>query len=629
MRETHLLLSTIFLARPFIRCIYTSRCFCLDCSSRLSILNLSFIWPLTRLLLIVTTGLFTHYSQALDFSNLTGLNNKPQYEITIASGDKSLKKLLEKELSDQRKQNRQLKFYKTPHKIAQYEKRLLNKRLRSEGYYAAQISSQATEEQTSHKVNSGPLYTISEINWQLPTKANNHFKNSVRIGDPLKAPTILKLQKDITHFIERNYCYYQVKVTYDATVYHQSHSAKLTLALQPSTETQIQSVQFSGLKTIKSEYLSNRIDLNAGSCYQKFAINQARLELFKTNLLSNVDIQDDGLQENGVDLTINVKERNHRSISVGGGFRSEEGLGLTSRWQHRNLWGKAEQANIDFYISSPRQTLSGELILPHYRRANQTLTFHSDLTQEDTDAFESNVLSSGVTLSRKLTQKLRADLGIQLDFSQVEEDNNLEEFALPSLPFNIEYDSRNAPLDAKKGWVASLGVQPFWNLYERDTRFLKVNAATSVYKTFNNAVGRPTFAARAAIGSISGAGRASIPANERFYVGGGGSVRGYAYQTLGPLTDNEPDGGLSFSEYSFEGRFHWGDNWGSVVFVDGGSAYREKLPSVDEKLFWGAGVGLRYYTSFAPIRFDIAVPLDKRDEIDDSFQIYISIGQAY
>ena len=106
-------------------------------------------------------------------------------------------------------------------------------------------------------------------------------------------------------------------------------------------------------------------------------------------------------------------------------------------------------------------------------------------------------------------------------------------------------------------------------------------------------------------------------------------MRGYSYQTLGPLTDGDPDGGLSFNEYSIETRFHWGQNWGSVLFLDGGFAYSEEVPGVNEDILWGAGFGIRYYTSFAPIRFDVAVPLDQRQGIDDDFQVYISIGQAF
>ncbi len=120
-----------------------------------------------------------------------------------------------------------------------------------------------------------------------------------------------------------------------------------------------------------------------------------------------------------------------------------------------------------------------------------------------------------------------------------------------------------------------------------------------------------------------------MPADIRFYTGGGGSVRGYPFQSLGPLTDDDPDGGLSFTEVSVEMRLRWGENWGGVLFLDGGTAYEDELPRWGNDIRWGAGFGLRYYTSFAPIRFDIGIPLDKRDGVDDDYQLYISSGQAF
>lgn len=140
---------------------------------------------------------------------------------------------------------------------------------------------------------------------------------------------------------------------------------------------------------------------------------------------------------------------------------------------------------------------------------------------------------------------------------------------------------------------------------------------------------QPTLAVRAASGSLTGASLEAIPADLRFYVGGGGSVRGYPYQSIGELTDGEPDGGKSYGEASAELRLKIKGNWGMALFVDGGYAYPTELPSFGENFLWGAGIGIRYLTGFAPIRFDIAAPLNRRDDIDDPIQLYISIGQAF
>jgi translocation and assembly module TamA len=121
-----------------------------------------------------------------------------------------------------------------------------------------------------------------------------------------------------------------------------------------------------------------------------------------------------------------------------------------------------------------------------------------------------------------------------------------------------------------------------------------------------------------------------VPASQRFYAGGGGSVRGYKYQSIGPLdSKNDPLGGRSLVELNAEARIKIIDQFGIVPFVDGGQVYDEVYPELTSgDLQWAAGLGLRYYSPVGPIRFDVAFPLNPRG-IDDPFQFYISIGQAF
>jgi translocation and assembly module TamA len=142
--------------------------------------------------------------------------------------------------------------------------------------------------------------------------------------------------------------------------------------------------------------------------------------------------------------------------------------------------------------------------------------------------------------------------------------------------------------------------------------------------------GRSVIAGRAAFGTIPGGTSANIPPDKLFYAGGGGSIRGFAYQTAGPRDAyNNPIGGASLVESSLEYRQRIGQSWGAVAFVDAGGAYSDTLPNFSQMTpRIGTGVGVRYYTGFGPIRLDVGVPLNKR-EGDSSFGLYVSIGQAF
>ena len=131
-------------------------------------------------------------------------------------------------------------------------------------------------------------------------------------------------------------------------------------------------------------------------------------------------------------------------------------------------------------------------------------------------------------------------------------------------------------------------------------------------------------------GSISGASLKDIPANILFFAGGGGSVRGYPYRTLGPLGPFDlPIGGRSLLEASVEARIKVTDTIGVVPFFDAGTAFAGSLPNFNERIFKAAGIGLRYYTGIGPIRVDLAFPLDRIKGNQPPVALYVSLGQAF
>src|SRR3546814_5003839 len=174
----------------------------------------------------------------------------------------------------------------------------------------------------------------------------------------------------------------------------------------------------------------------------------------------------------------------------------------------------------------------------------------------------------------------------------------------------------------------ALSVTPYVGRGERDLAFLAATLGGSTYHKLDDE-GRFVAAARARIGSSVGAGTEDIPATKRFYAGGGGSVRGYAFQAAGPLDDDDdPVGGRSLIEIGAEMRIKITESIGLVPFVDGGSVFDDPYPTNFGDLLWAAGLGAGYYTAVGPIRLAVAFPLYGRDS-DDFFQFYVSIGQAF
>ena len=136
-------------------------------------------------------------------------------------------------------------------------------------------------------------------------------------------------------------------------------------------------------------------------------------------------------------------------------------------------------------------------------------------------------------------------------------------------------------------------------------------------------------AARLGAGTIVGGdGLVDIPANRRFYLGGGGTVRGYSYQEISPRNaDDDLLGGRSYVNATVEARIGITDTIGIVPFVDVGTVSAKSAPDFSD-IKAGAGVGVRYLTPFGPIRLDVAVPLNPYPG-GTSYGIYAGIGQSF
>jgi translocation and assembly module TamA len=189
-------------------------------------------------------------------------------------------------------------------------------------------------------------------------------------------------------------------------------------------------------------------------------------------------------------------------------------------------------------------------------------------------------------------------------------------------------DRSDDPLNPTRGFRIGGRMEPTLLAGKGTVPYLKVQGLGSVYFPFGTRADT-VLAGRLRLGSILNGTVGEIPGPQRFYAGGGGSVRGFAYQGVGPrLADNTtPQGGLSLMESSLELRHQLTRTWGVVGFVDAGSVGTTSSPTLKD-LGVGAGLGVRYNLSFGPIRVDVAAPVSGRHG-GAPFQVYVSIGQAF
>ena len=184
-------------------------------------------------------------------------------------------------------------------------------------------------------------------------------------------------------------------------------------------------------------------------------------------------------------------------------------------------------------------------------------------------------------------------------------------------------------LDATRGYKVDARVEPI-DVFGQETLFyVKLQAQASTYLALDRNADR-VLAFRAQVGSIIGGEIPQVPASDRFFAGGGGTVRGYEYQNVGPhYADNTPQGGLSLIDGTIELRQHIAGPFGAVVFLDSGTVGSNSTPSFSH-IASAVGIGARYDLGFAPVRVDIATPLNRLSAAGQSpVQVYLSVGQSF
>ena len=338
----------------------------------------------------------------------------------------------------------------------------------------------------------------------------------------------------------------------------------------------------------------------------------------------------------GKPVHVDVVERPPRSIAFGAAWSTDEGGMLNARWQHRNLLGGGEQLRLSaelshLFVNSVEDfagRVDAQLRLPDLLAPGLSLRLDAGAVRERLDAYDRDAMFAGAAVERRISRELVASLGGLVERSHVVQGDDERFYTLVSMPGTLEWDSSDDRLEPTRGWRLGGTLAPAKSFTDTQGGFASARGSARTYLDLGGTGGRSVLALRAGAGSILAGNRGDVPADRRFYAGGGGSVRGHAYQSIGPHDSRgQPEGGLSLLEGSVELRQRFGGNWGAALFADGGGAAATRtLGSADLRM--GVGGGVRYYTPIGAIRLDLGLPI--RPEPGAShFALYVGIGQAF
>jgi translocation and assembly module TamA len=493
-------------------------------------------------------------------------------------------------------------------------------------------------------IDKGPVYTIRYLEVDGVESEDAETELGLITGRPAIASNILSASSRLlTALQEEGHALAKVDPPI-AYADDKAHVVDVLYKATPGPKVTIGAISVAGLNDVHEGVVRDAVTVEPGELYRPTKIEEARQSVLSLGVFSAVGVHaGDRLDDQGrIPLTFTVTERKMHAVSITAAYSTDLGASVSASWSHRNLFGNAEQLNLSAAGTglggSATEALgynfSAQFLKPMFLARSQTLEVDLIALKQSLEAYDQTAENAAVYVKRKFSDLWSGSIGLSGGRDQVEQEGVFRSYDLINLPTTITYDSTGAKStleDPVRGVRAGFGLTPTMP-FNHSAFFLTAQATGAGYIDASDWTdakpGRSVIAVRGLLASIVGASQFDVPPDRRLYVGGSGTVRGYKYQSIGPLfPSGNPMGATSADSASIEWRQRIGEEWGFAAFADAGQASTTRVP-FNGPLFVGVGAGVRYYTSIGPIRADVAIPLS-RPVGGDSFEIYVGLGQSF
>lgn len=531
------------------------------------------------------------------------------------------------------------------------DSQLMETVLASEGWYSPQVRTRMdpsgdAQDPTLNaviQVNPGKRYAFSEINVKAdPTVPSTLIADNfpLKVGEPIVAERVQGAEARVAVALPENGYPFAELGDRDILLDQDEGTGVYTLPITVGPRGRFGGFTTDGDLAFDADHVEVLARFKRGELYDSRKVDDLRKALVATSLFSSVSVEPQKSGEDAGDGTqyvnLHVKQDAGppRTIAGSVGYAAGEGITAQATWTHRNMF-PPEGALIAHAIAGTRQQGAGVT----FRRSNagkrdRTFELVAEAFHNDYDAYSAYTGRIAARIARDSTpiwqKRYTYAFGVEMlgtaetDYDAATGGRKRRTYYVAGLNGQVGLDTSDDLLNPTKGYRLTALVQPEATVRGGFDPYVRARLDASTYVPLGDSF---VLAGRVRLGTIQGAGLFDIAPSRRLYAGGGGSVRGYAYQALGEQApDGNPVGGRSLNEGSVEARYRFG-NYGVVAFVDAGQAYRETMPQFND-LRYGVGIGGRFYTNFGPMRLDVATPINRRPG-EARLNIYVSIGQAF
>ena len=512
--------------------------------------------------------------------------------------------------------------------------------LASEGYLAVEVRPEdftTLEGAARLQVEPGPRFTVSlvqvagvdDVDAETRQRINAHLEK-LPIGSTARTEDVEQIEAEILSTLRSRGYAFAESPGIDALASREEENVELTFAFQTGPLVQLGDLVSDETDPRSQKAIQVLKTWRDGSIYNPRTIDRLRSRLRSSGLYEGIGVtvsetpDADGYHT----VSLTLAEAKPRSVSFGVTASTTEGIGADALWERRNVTGRADKITVGAEAATLSRSLTAGYERPNIGRFGRTFQTEIGVRQEETQAYDLDGAKVSATLAQPFSRQLTLSVGAAVDITRITdqrariflEDREQVTF---SIPVAATYTDVRDPLDPQEGIRAFAAVESGVSLGESTPGYTRMQVSGATYRKIADDL---VAAVRAEYGAFSGSN--AVPTDRLFFAGGGGTVRGYEYQSLSPTDEfGEFLGGRSLFSASAELRWRRSERFGYAAFVDVGAA-SDDPGSVFGESKASLGLGIRYYPGFGPIRFDVAAPLNKRDG-DAPLQIYVSIGQAF
>ena len=316
-------------------------------------------------------------------------------------------------------------------------------------------------------------------------------------------------------------------------------------------------------------------------------------------------------------VSVSLTPGKRRNYSIGAGFATDTGPQGRLGYINRRRNDKGHQFEARLFVSDTNSSATGHYRWPVHDPRTDWASFVGGVQHQDTDTSESDTFTFGYMRTRSLSKNWLWSRLVNYSYEDFAIGDQDETSQLVIFGVNFESAIGREIGRSKAGRQINFDLRGASDSLGSDTSFLQFKATT---KWIWSLTDKTRFITRGKLGATMKDDLADLPVSVRFFTGGDQSVRGYDFESLGPVDENGAViGGSHLLEASIEFDRMVVGNWSIAAFVDTGSAFSDFSPEFST----GVGLGIRWYSPIGPIRIDFAHPLDDPDR---DFRLHLTLG---